>query len=412
MRKKMVFFTVGLLIWGQAMSYGALSLQDLRLPKNFFPSQISHATINSVQEDPEFPGFLKFVVFEPHGRYIVEGLADLRQCLHEIDVIEQLDSSESTGGDVAEGAVDSLKDTGTGLKNLVVHPVDSVEGIGKGIGKLGGKIGDFFGGEEEGEKSSMGESFLGSTKRKLAKQLGVDVYSRNPDLQRRLEKITKARMGGRGAAMVAELLLPVGFLASVVLTASGINSAADQLVNDNSRGDLYKLNEKALMKSGFSQSKVIRLLNRSYYTPRELTYLRFYFEKFQGIPGSRTLMDAAIAATPGVPAQKLLHEMQIAADSMTTMPDVTEIRLTSEGIILERTSTVILITGYDYLDVSKFGKKIADYASGLRLKLGKRSVEIWNAGNLSLGFTALLLTKGIQYRRMCLFGKTMAAEQP
>lgn len=403
---------ISFLIWNQALSYGAVSVKDLRLPKDFIPTEDPKGTIQSVQENSDFPGFLNFSVSSPHGDYTVQGLADLRQTLHEIDVIEQLDANKSTGGSVADGATESIKDTGRGLKNLVVHPVTSVKGIGKGAGKLGGAIGGAFRKKEEGEKSSMGETFLGSTKRQLAKQIGVDVYSRNTNLQERLDKIAKARMGGRGAVMVVQLLIPVGLVASAVLTVSGINNAADQLVNDNSRGDLFKLNETALLKAGFAKEEVTRFLNHPYYTPRELTYLRFYIEKLQGVPGFRPLLEAASSAVAEVPAQKLLHEMQIAADSLTVTPNASEVRLIPEGLVLVRSNEVSLITGYDHLDASGIGKKVADQAWELKLKLGKKSVEILNAGSLSNGFTMLLLTKGIQSRRMCLFENKTATEQP
>lgn len=407
MKKKMSFWIVGFLVLNQATGFGALSLEDLRLPKDFFTTQSPNATIGSVEEDPAFPGFLTFSVAAPHGTYKVQGLADLRQTLHEIDVIEKLNAQrEDTGGGIAAGAEDSLKDTGRGAKNLVVHPVDSVVGIGKGVGKIGGKIGGSFRKKEEGEK---GDTYLSGAKRQLAKQLGVDVYSRNPYLQEKMDAMAKARLGGRGIVMVAQFLIPVGLIASVALTASGLNNAADQIVYDNDRTDLYKLNEKALMRAGFTQEKAVALLNHPYYTPRELTYLRFYFEKFQGIPGVRTLMEAAIAVAPGVPAQKLLHEMQIAADSMTGINEVTGIQVVPEGIVLEKADTVVLVTGYDHLDASGFGKKVADQVFALKLKLGKKAIEIWNAGSTTLGFSALLLTKGIQSRRMCLFGKTPAA---
>ena len=403
MRKKMVFLTVGFLIWSQTMGFGALSLRDLRLPKDFFLTQSPQATIKSVQEDPKFPGFLTFEVASPQGSYTVSGLADLQKCFREIDILEQLKAKdEGTSGGIAAGAGESIMDTGRGAKNLVVHPVDSVTGLGKGVGKLGGKIGGVFRKKEAGEK---GDGFLGSTKREIAKQLGVDVYSRNPYLQEKLEAMAKSRMGGRGIVMVATFFVPVGLVASAVMTVSSLNTSADKLVDDNDRGDLFKMNEKALLVLGFSKEKTVSFLNHPYYTPRELTYLRFYFEKLHGIPGYQALVDAAIVVAPGIPAQKLLHEMQIAADSMATTPDVTGIQLTPEGIALERSNGAVLIAGYDYLEASEFGKKIADQAFGLKLKLGKKSVEIWNAGSTTSGFTAMLLIKGIQCRRMCLFGK-------
>ena len=207
MKKKIGLLIALLLFFSQALSFGAVTMTDLQLPKDFYPSKSPYAKIVSIQENRQFPGFLTFTVTSPHGSYTVHGLTNLRKFLREIDVIEQLNANEDTGSGIADGAVGSIKDTGTGLKNLAVHPVDSVEGIGKGIGKLGGKIGGAFRKKEAGEK---GDGFLSSTKRQIAKQLGVDVYSRNADLQARLDSMAKARMGGRGIVTVATFFMPVG----------------------------------------------------------------------------------------------------------------------------------------------------------------------------------------------------------
>lgn len=409
MKKASAVFIVSVFFFSQATVFAALDYKDLRLPESLFPRSSAVQSI-TVKEDPRTPGFLNFTVQSSDNTYHVFGLVNLRQCLREIDVIQKIDQDESTGGGVAEGAVDSLKDTGRGLKNLVFHPVNSVKGIGRGIGKVGDKIGDTFRDKEEGEKTSMGESFLGSTKRDLAKKLGVDVYSRNEDLQKRLDSMAKARMGGRGAVAVATFFVPVGLVASAVMTVSGINSAADELVNDSDRADLYKLNEKALLVMGFSQDQVTRFLNHIYYTPRELTYIRFYLEKLRSIQGYRTLLEAAMAVPPGLPADKLLHEIQMVADATQTFSDATRISLIPEGIILERPQAVILMTACDYLDNSAFGKKLADVVYGFKTKLGKNTAEIWSGGVVTTGYGGTLLFKGIKLRRMCLLNKIALEE--
>ncbi|MEI7752298.1 MAG: hypothetical protein WCJ71_09450, partial [Candidatus Omnitrophota bacterium] len=317
MKKKVGYFLALSLFVSQTLSFGAVTMQDLRLPKDFYPSKSANVQIASIQENPQFPGFLTFTVTSPQGRSTIRGLTNLKKFLHEVDVLAQLNASEGTGSGIADGAVDSIKGTGTGLKNLAVHPVDSVEGIGRGVGKLGNKIGGVFRKKEKGEK---GDGFLSSTKRQLAKKLGVDVYSRNPDLQARLDSMAKANMGGRGIVAVATFFVPVGFIASAVMTVSNINSAADQLVDDNDRGDLYKMNQKALQDMGFAQEKVLQFLNHPYYTPREITYFRFYLEKLKRVQGYAVLLDAAIAAVTEIPADKILHEAQIAADSIGDAP--------------------------------------------------------------------------------------------
>jgi len=400
MKKKTGFLVALFLAFSQTLSFGAVSMTDLRLPKDFFPTQSPYAKIVSVQENRQFPGFLTFSVTSPHGSYIVHGLTNLRKCFHEIDVSEQLNATEDTGSGVAEGAVDSIKNTGTGLKNLAVHPVDSVSGIGKGIGKLGGKIGGAFRKKEEGEK---GDGFFGSTKRDLAKKLGVDVYSRDPYLQAKLDSMAKAHMGGRGIVAVATFFLPVGLIASAVMTVSSVNSAADQLVNDNDRADLFKMNKKALLDLGFSQEKITRFLNHPYYTPREITYMRFYLEKLKRVQGFEVLLDEALEAVSDIPADKILHEAQIAADSVGEIPRAMKLVLIPEGLILANEDKVALITAYDFLDHSVLGSRVTEKAISFRQSLGKRSAEIWNGGAVTSGFGGTILLKGIKVQRMCLF---------
>lgn len=411
MKKVTLLFVSFIFCFSQPLVFAEMAYKDLQLPGTLFPRS-SYVQNILVNEEPRSPGFLSFSIQTQDDRYTVLGLVNLKQCLHEVNVIQKLNAEESTGGGIADGAVDSIKDTGRGLKNLFFHPVDSVKGIGKGVGKLGDKVGDTFRDKEEGEKTSMGESFLGSIKRELAKQLGVDVYSRNQDLQEHLDKMAKARLGGRGAVAVATFFVPVGLVASAVMTVSNINHAADELVNDSDRGDLYKINQKALLVLGFSEDHVVRFLNHSYYTPRELTYLRFYLEGLRNISGYRDLFDAAVSAAPGLPADKLLHEIQIAADSIQTAPDAVRLSLIPEGIVLERKNSVALITAYDYLDHSAFGKKIADLVSSLKSKLGKNSAEIWNGGVVTPRYGGMLIHQGISLRRMCLFNNKAAANEP
>jgi len=407
-KKKISALTLLCLALSQTLSFGAISMQDLRLPKDFYASKSPYAKIVSIQENGSFPGFLTFSVTAPHGSYLIHGLANLRTCLHEIDVIEQLNAGEDAAGGIADGAVESIKDTGTGLKNLAVHPVNSVTGIGKGIGKLGGKIGGVFRKKEQGEK---GDNFFSSTKRQIAKKLGVDVYSRNQTLQNKLNSMAKAHMGGRGIVTVATFFVPVGLIASAVMTVSNVNSAADQLVNDSDRSDLFKMNQTALLGLGFPQEKVTRFLNHPYYTPRELTYLRFYLEKLKTVEGSQAILDAALAATSEIPADKILHEAQIAADSVGNAPRSMRLVVIPEGIILANDDKVALLTAYDLLDNSVLGSRVTEKAISFRQTLSKRSAEIWNGGAITSGFGGVALMKGLKVQRMCLFESTSVPQE-
>jgi len=400
MKKKISVLTALCLFLSQTLSLGAVTMQDLRLPRDFYPLKSPNAQIASVKKNPQYPGFLTFEVTSSQGSYTVNGLSNLKTTLHEIDVLAQLNATEDTGSGIADGAVDSIKDTGEGLKNMVVHPVDSVSGIGKGIGKLGGKIGGAFKKKEEGEK---GDTFLSSVKRDIAKKIGVDVYSRNEALQAKLDSMAKAQMGGRGIVAVATFFVPVGFIVSAVMTVSNVNAAADQLVNDKDRADLFNLNKKSLLDLGFPEDKVLKLLNHPYYTPREITYFRFYLEKLKHVEGSDVLLDAGIVAVTEIPADKILHEAQVAADSVGNVPRGMKLMMTAEGLILANEDKTALIGAYDYLDNSPLGNRVTERVLNSKSSLGKKSAEIWNGGAVSSAFGGAVLVKGIEVQRMCLF---------
>ncbi|HNX69306.1 MAG TPA: hypothetical protein PLL75_04485 [Candidatus Omnitrophota bacterium] len=397
----------------QGAVFGEVTMQDLRLPKGFYPAgQSPYASIVSVKDEPAAPGFLVFSLSSPDGVYTVHGLAALRKCLHEIDVLVQMKNNEGTGDGVAAGAVDSLKDTGTGLKNLAIHPVDSVSGIGKGIGKLGGKIGGAFRKKEEGEKTSASEGLLGSTKRDLAKKFGIDVYTRNEKLQERLNSMAKARMGGRGIVAVATFFVPAGLIASAVITVSNINNAADELVNDSDRADLFQMNQKALMDLGFSKEKTVAFLNNPYYTPREQTYMRFYLEKLKAAQGLEAVLDAATAATTEIPADKILHETQIAADSVAEDSPALRVEVASEGLLVEKEKSVVMATAYDYLTASPLSDQVEKKVLRFKKESGKSSAEIRNGGAVDSKWAAVLFLKGLRVQKMCLFSSTAGEKDP
>jgi len=380
-------------------------IEDLNLPPGFYPTNSLRATAGSVEEEPGAPGFLIFTVEAPYGVYTLHGLTNFRKCLHEICALEKIKNDKTPGSAIAAGAVDSLKDTAIGFKNLLVNPVNSVSGIGKSIGKMGNKIGGVF---RKNEKGETGDSLLSSTKRELAKKLGVDVYSRNRHLQKKLDLMAAAYISGRGLVAIATFFIPVGSVASALMTAGSINNAADELVNDNSRADLYRLNQEALLALGFPEEKTTRFLNLPHYTPRESTYLRFYLESLKETEGFEEILETALAANSEVPAGKILHEAQITADAVTDPALVTMIIPTPEGIVVEMREKILLATAYDYLDTSPLSERVEQRVLSSKKILGKKSMEIRNGGSVTSMLGERFLLKGIGVEEMCLFRESTA----
>ena len=349
-------------------------LSDLDLPGNI-PSQTEYYEISAADYSLENPGFLKFRVKAEHATYEVVGLRPLAKLLREIEVIEKVRRNEKTSG-FFDGAASSVEATRKGLTTLASHPIDSVKGVGKAAGKLGRMVGRAFTKKEKGEQTSFNEKLLGSSKRELAKQFGVDAYTTNPYLNEVLNEMARARLGGKGATVVLKFLIPVAGLASVALTASGVNATADRLVNDSSLPDLFRINQQALLSLGFDRKEAERLLNSSILTPREVTYLRVYLEKLKNIKGYEEISAGVCEAKKPEAARKIMDEAQLAAEEAAQNPNYERLEIFSEGLALADSKRLILVTAYDYLDQSKLGDQILLKANQLAEEWRKNFIEI------------------------------------
>ena len=402
MKKSPLIWLILLLSVPPLAASPTLSLNDLDLPKTFFPFEPTHSTIQEIERSRENPGFLKFKVVAAHASYEVEGLVPLQKLLREIQVIEQVQKGEAGSG-FAEGVGDSVVATGEGAVNLVAHPIQSVQGIGKAAGKLGIAIGRTFREKEVGEDTTFDEKMLGASEREIANKLGVDVYTTNPHLKVLLERMAKSRFGGKGVTTVAKLLIPVVGIAAVAITAAGLNSAADQIVNDTGRADLFRINKNALLDLGLDEEAVRKLLNSSYYSPREVTYLRFYLEQLKDVAGFRDILKRANAALSPGSARKILYETQIAAAGLAHGAKFERIQPVEEGLALVESKRLILVAPYDYLEVSPLGNHVRDRALVLQKEWGKGAVEIWNGGRVTPDFRSSVFLKGIKVRDGRLF---------
>ncbi len=343
--------------------YADISSQDL--PPKIAPSTEFY-TITQIRPSAS-PGVLEFEVNSPHAFYKVQGYVALAKLLHEIEVIERIRRHQQ-GGSFFDGAAASVEATADGLGNLVTHPIQSAKGLGQAAGELGKSVTGIFRKKKEGEKSSFGEKMLGSEKRELAKEFNVDVYTTNPHLDSLLTSMARSRMGGKGAVMIIKILIPVALVASVVMTAGSLNGAADQLVNDSSRIELYQLNRKSLIQMGFEEKEVENFLAQTRFTPREQTYLRFYLEKLQGVGNYQTLFKEIAENKNDWQARRKLYEAQIAAE--LSKDSFAEITASSEGLrIKQKDGKFLFVTAYDLLEDEGVLRKIKELKSQGEVKL-------------------------------------------
>lgn len=401
-----VFFLMLLTAVCPYLVFGELSFYDFGLP---VPVKSEYYSVESMKEGPD-PGFLTFKVRSAHAVYETEDVLSLIKLLHEIEVIEKIRRNENTSG-FFDGAASSVEATADGLVKLVTSPIQSGKSIGRAAGKVGRSIGGLFRSKEEGEKSSFGESVLGSAERELAKQFGVDVYTRNPYLKALLRKMARARVGGKSFVFLATFLIPVGAI-SVAVTAGGINGGADQLVNDNDRMELYRLNKNALVQMLVPAADAEKFLNSPYFTPREATYIRTYMEQLHKTLGFRQILKAAAAAKSESEAHKILYSARLAAEQAKNNPESFQhIEIWGDGLKAVSTTEVIYILPYDYLQKNPQGKDLLNKAADEFSGSGKMHAEIWNGGLVDSAFKREAEARGVRIRSELLWKDLKNHEQ-
>jgi hypothetical protein len=251
-------------------------------------------------------GFWNIYTMESEfGTFVVHGTALLRERIQEIAAIAELRRQDEVVL-VAQGAGEWAVDTGKSLYRVARHPDDTVEGIGPGVQRVFGQIQRGLHREQEksekGKEDQSGESSLNidqagkagvkisemvlsvpKYKRRWAKELGVDPYSRNPLLQRELEKVAFLEASGHFAAGVAAPVpMPVGIAVRV----------SDVVWNEDP-DKIETLNESRLREIGVSEVASRNFRLNEYFTLTRQTYFVEMVHKLRHVDGIVRLVEMA-----------------------------------------------------------------------------------------------------------------------
>jgi hypothetical protein len=389
----------GLFVLFPALSLASLEIADL---PSSIPSKNIYLSIDQITPSGQ-PGIDQFKVTSPHAVYEVQGLRPLAKLVHEIGVIERIRQHDQGSG-FFDGASASVEATAQGLGNLVKNPVGSAKGLGKAAGKLSRGVGGMFRKKEEGEKSSFGEKVLGGNEREIAKEFNVDVYTTNPHLRALITQMARSRMGGKSAVLVIKILIPVAAVASIALTAGGINGAADQLVNNASRKDLFRTNKQAVLQMGLSEEIAEGILNSAYFSPREQTYFRFYLEKLQKTENFKTLAETAVKAASEWEARRELYEAEMAA-AAAEKTSFTKLWDFPEGLaLLNSGGQLMVMTAYDDLS-GELENAVIEQIKKIKKESGASSVVLWNGGKIAESFRKRAGREGLETQAWMYFAE-------
>ena len=224
----------------------AFELGVILKSSDLLPAESLRGPSYRVRDQVATDGYMAhFEIDTDFGTFRAVGVPEAKRRIAEAEAIRKL--VETSKSDLfAEGLRRSVEQPIDAVKNIVVHPVESVKQAPKTVGHFFGKVGSAIGrgvaktadrvgeainsdGTDAGQAASAAGRGLGNAaknaagfdKAKLdtARQLGVDPYSDNQRLQEEMEKVTWAFFAGG---------LPLRIGAAVA--SAGIAVAATEMV--------------------------------------------------------------------------------------------------------------------------------------------------------------------------------------
>lgn len=345
----------------------------------------------TVDDQVPVKGFLaRFTIRSDFGTFEAHGIHMLQIRVKEVVAIGQIDDMSKTK-EFAEAAGKAIARPVTSTVHMLVNPVETITGIPDGVGrlfdriKLGGErvaaaatAPDASGGQKVADVSqrvgSITVNALGYEKerRDLAKGLGVDPYTTNAVLAKKLDDMAWVAFSGRfGIQAAVSVLVPYSMAMSTV-------TIMNTTVYDTPPADLINRAQATFAATGASDAQVTALMKNPQYSLSTLTALAQGCERLQGVNGIASVVDfAAIAKTQ--------DETRLVAAAVNMLArhheSVERIALvTAPGPIIGRTASGALVVPAP-VDYVAWTQRAAGFAGREDLKAPTRSA--WLSGRMS-----------------------------
>ena len=307
-------------------------------------------------------GFLAyFTIRSDYGTFEAHGIHMFQIRVKEVYALAQLDDMSKTK-EFTEAAGRAIARPVTSTVHMLVDPVETMEGFPGGVTRLWDRI--KLGSEKVAEAATapgasggqkvadVSERVGGITvtalgyekeRRDLAKGLGVDPYTTNPILSKKLSDMAWVAFSGRfGIQAAMSVLVPYSMAMSAV-------TITNTTVYDTPQGDLINKDQAIFAETGASEAQVQALMKNKQYSLSVLTALAQGLQRLQGVNGLASIVDFAAAA-------KTQDETRFVAGSVNILAryheSVAPIAVTmAPGPIIGRTAngTLVVPAAVDYV---------------------------------------------------------------
>ena len=261
--------------------------------------------------DPKVPvkGFLaRFTIRSDYGVFQANGIHMLGIRVNEVEAIGKLDDLNKTA-EFAEAAGRAIARPVTSTVNMLVHPVDTITGFPDGVARLFGRIklgtervvdAASTPGQSGGERVAETSKRVGMVtltalgwekeRRDLAKKLGVDPYTTNELLSKKLTDAAWVSFSGRFLIQTATSILVPYSMAMSAMTIS------NSTVFDTPPGDLINNATAIFASTGASDAQVQALVKNQQYSLSLLTAVAMGIQRLKDVPGRDSVVIFAAAA--------------------------------------------------------------------------------------------------------------------
>ena len=322
---------------------------------------------------------------EDAGTYHVlsREMAELR--LAELPAIVKLDETSKTEA-FAKAMVATAAQPLESAGHMMMHPVDTVTGLPSGAGRLFDRVGSGIGrmwnseptpgtGDEEQGVGGATRDVLGyeQERRELAKKLGVDPYTTNPVLAKKLDEIATTSFRARlGVNTAISVLVP----ASIILT--GVRTM-DNLVWDTPRGDLIVRVETKLQELNVSPThKGLFMHNAAIPLSLQVAVVE-NLGRLANVKGRARVIGQMARVTAESHARLLATAVRMLAEYHEKRKPITAVAVSGPMIARDQEGRLLLLAPVDYIS---WTERVAHFAKHPKLRtVPKRT--LWITGGIS-----------------------------
>ena len=416
-----IFILIGIVIWTQGCavdtnwvpfspSKPALPSDEFEIPevldaRDILPPELLKGEHHTVLDEVIPFGYTNhFSITSPFGQFEAYGEDMLRIRIKEIQALSAIEDVDKFSA-FASGAQHAVLSPVKFVTNLLVDPIETLIGVPKGIWRFMTRVQEMAVGERGNLEEDETRELIGfsTVKRRIADSLGVDVYSSNRMLQRKLDRLSWS--GYAGDTGVRLLTIPIVGPAGPVLTGTSWSSTMSHLLRDSAPEDLRRLNREKLEKMEFDQALIDKFLSHNWYSPRHETFFVEALAEMKEVKGRGEFMEVALGATfeEDVLFFERLAEM-MAAYHQNIKP-LSEIVTIQNRLVMGYTTDHNLVA---MLPVSRlpWRKEVAEatdiVTNWKSVEHPVRQIELWISGKLTSQATRQLSARGIEIHEQAM----------